>query len=222
MQKSPEPRLSAAARFAALTDEQWECSICESVLGVSLENKPALIYLGAVVEELKAEGMPVVAISTNWERILYSRISMEENSSPDFPAIFDYLAGVWQKVHTKYVNLQGLASDPNIGNVAKRRITKLDEFASLVMNYVGLSINPDTIDMFPQNHSLGAGIFGFRLCTTAGADPELAYSRAFIDAMIARFQDEGILEIFTATIKSVLTQMRSKRIYDDYMVCFRV
>jgi hypothetical protein len=205
-----------------LTDEQWECSICESVLGVSLENKPSLISLASLVEELKTEGGQVLAVSSNWERILYSRISMPENSSPDYPAIFDYLAGVWQKVHTKYVNLQGLTSDPNFGHVAKRRVTKLDEFASLVMNYVGLSINPDTIDMFPQNHPLGAGIFGYRLCTSAGADPEQAYSRVFIDALISRFQNEGILEIFTATVKSVLTQMRSKRIYDDYLCCFRV
>lgn len=98
------------------------------------------------------EGDDFKMTSVNWERVLYARLSMEENSKPEMPALFDYLTAAWLKVCTKSANIQKLESDPQIAPIAKRRCGKLNEFAGLIMNYVGLTINPEMIDMFPQNH----------------------------------------------------------------------
>ena len=98
------------------------------------------------------EGPEFKMVAENWERILYSRLSMTENSLPTMPGLFDYLTIAWLKINVRLENIAKLVADPEIAQVATKRCEKLKQFAGLVMNYVGLVINPDMIDMFPQNH----------------------------------------------------------------------
>ena len=98
------------------------------------------------------EGDDFKMTSGNWERVLYARLSLEENTKTEMPTLFDYLTTAWMKANTKHSNIQKLSSDPQIAPIAQRRCSKLDELAGMIMNYIGLVINSEMIDMFPQNH----------------------------------------------------------------------
>ncbi len=65
-----------------------------------------------------------------------------------------------------------------------------------------------------------SGVFGIRL--VEAQDPEASFPRNFVEGLITRFQDEGLNEIVSATIKSILFSILAKRIYDDYLPCVRV
>lgn len=143
--------------------------------------------------EFESESVPRKMVAENWERVLYARLSLPENGNPELPGLFDYLVIAWLLIHSRYLELQKLADDLVVGELSKRRAGQLSNFADLIMNYVGLVINPDMIDMFPQNHEYGAGYFGSRLVTVS--DPESTYPRYFMECFITRFAEEGLIEV---------------------------
>ncbi|KAI8898611.1 ubiquitin elongating factor core-domain-containing protein [Globomyces pollinis-pini] len=216
------PSKSPLEVFLSYSDNEWEHIICDSVLTVALTNQPNKIFIQSVAEELQNENRELQMISEHWERILYARLTLSENNSSDMPVLFDYLVQAWIRINVRIQNLTKLCQDQStieVTSVATRRLEKLKEFSALTMNYTSLVIHPDMIDMFPQNHSFGAGYWGAQMAQLD--DIESKYPREFVIAFIKRFADEGLAEILNSTVKSILTVMRSKRIYDNHQNCFR-
>jgi ubiquitin conjugation factor E4 B len=112
------------------------------------------LFLEDLVSELVEEKSALDMSSSNWERILYSRLSLPANSEPSWPCLFDYLVQAFIKAQVRKSNLQKLQeADANLNSIVNRRLAKILEMQSLLLNYSGLILNPDTVDMFPTNHS---------------------------------------------------------------------
>ncbi|KAJ3274850.1 hypothetical protein HDV01_002054 [Terramyces sp. JEL0728] len=192
-------RASAVSKFTSLTDNQWEHSICESVLNVSLQKTSNGIVLESVAAELGQDGLPLEMTSDHWDNIINTRLGVPENTLSNYPALFDYLAGAWVKLYIKKQNLVKLGNDnAELKDMINRRVAKLDMFMDLVLNYTNLVIHPDMMDMFPTNHTLGPGYWGARM---AGLDDiEAAYPRHFVEAFIHRFKDEGLFDALSYMI----------------------
>ncbi|KAJ2998080.1 hypothetical protein HDV02_004905 [Globomyces sp. JEL0801] len=192
------PSKSPLEVFLSYSDNEWEHIICDSVLTVALTNQPNKIFIQSVAEELQNENRELQMISEHWERILYARLTLSENNSSDMPVLFDYLVQAWIRINVRIQNLTKLCQDQStieVTSVATRRLEKLKEFSALTMNYTSLVIHPDMIDMFPQNHSFGAGYWGAQMAQLD--DIESKYPREFVIAFIKRFADEGLAEIPT-------------------------
>lgn len=143
---------------------------------------------------MRDENLKLEMTSDQWERILYARLSMEDNQNSNMPALFDYLATTWTRLFSKKQNLMKLENENvQLKELVAKRLQKLDLFMGLVMNYTNLTINPDLMDMFPTNHTHGAGYLGYQLATIN--DIDTVYSRAFMQAFIDRFKDEGLEQV---------------------------
>jgi hypothetical protein len=184
-----------------LSEKDWEHNLLSKALNVSLVPSTKT-YLEQIAQELTSENEPLKMTKPHWERIIYSRLLL---STPE--PLFDYLKQAWVKLQEWKTR-----EPPN-------RMEKINDLSDLIMNYIGLVANPDTFDMFPEIHQYGAGYFGHQLTITS--DPEQSYPRNFIQQIITKFKNEGLKDILSATVKSILTVLRTKRIYSDYKPCFR-
>lgn len=68
-------------------------------------------------------------------------------------------------------------------------------------------------------NSQACGFLGQALINAA--DVECEVPRSFFEMFIERFKDDGLIEIISQTIKNILSVMRTKRIYEDYLPSYR-
>jgi hypothetical protein len=189
---------SANTHTRIMTEDEWETNLCHKALQVSL-NPEQKGYLSLLVDELKEESVPLVMTKNNWERILYSSILAKPNT-------FDYLKTAWLKLQ-EWKKRESFS-----------RQEKMTELSNLILNYMGLVLNPETVDMFPSNEH-GAGYLGHRLVVCQ--DFETEYPRHLVDAIIQNIKEDGLREMVNSTVNSILDILNTKRIYDDYQPCFR-
>ena len=195
--------LTAEQAFLRMTDAQWESQVSQSIFGLTISSLPEL------EQEFLQEGLPLELNSQVWERVLFAKFQGEGD--------FEYLVNCWKRAQTKLGNLSKIKQEQD---VVKRRSQKLLELQDLLLNYCGLFLNPETCEMFPLNHTDGAGVFGAKLCRIENIETE--YPRSFIDSIIQKFKDSGLDIIVSCTILALMKEMNSKKLYNpDYRLPVR-
>ena len=169
--------------------------------------------------------------SEHLDRIVVSRLTLEENAQeaygfhaayPQPPAantlsleeksLVEYLFQSWKRAED-IKRSQNPQKNPE-------RWAMLVKVQELCISYTGLLLQYP--DMFPQPASiqvLGASLLLPRLMV----DPEQwnAMPDGFLEALVLRFSEEGLQEIFGPLLNGISADMRSKTITTNYMPALR-
>jgi ubiquitin conjugation factor E4 B len=199
-----------ADKFKNMNQQEWENSTLKHTLQVTLE-VGSTGCLEELCAELMSENIPLVLNAELTERALYARLTLPSTVPP-----FVYLLGVWKRVAALGLQLAQLQS---MGISTTNRVRLLDDIQNLAISYAGLALNPDMEEVFHQAEGQAAGFLGRMLVNAT--DFESRIPRQFMDSFIQRFQDDGLVEIISQTIKNILTVARTKKIYEDYMPSFK-
>jgi ubiquitin conjugation factor E4 B len=167
-----------------------------------------------MVRDLKRENAPMRITFEHFEKVIYLRLSMEENKRPDWEASFDYMVNCWIRLDNYIFEIRSWRVDSDFSVIVNRRVELVKGLHNIFLNYCGLLINQDCVDLFPLNHDLYSGYWGYRLATVP--NPEAVYPRLFVQSFINRYKNDNLIAYFTNTIKSMMTVMRSRHLYDGF------
>jgi ubiquitin conjugation factor E4 B len=172
------------------------------------------VYLAKVIRDFNRENLPHVITAEHFEKAIYLRLAMDENTKPEWEATFDYMVNCWLRTENLLQRMKTFQIDEVSTDLVNRRVETAKELQRIFLNYSGLLINQDCVDLFPLNHTYYAGYWGSQLGTRP--NPELSYPRPFVQAFIERYKEDGLMKYFTNTIKALMTVVRSKRVWKDY------
>ncbi|KND04737.1 hypothetical protein, variant [Spizellomyces punctatus DAOM BR117] len=222
-------RLRIVESFLQQADDDWQNEAFEQIFECTLnpDERKVLTALPDLVEEFNAESIPLKFTTAQLERVLYARLSLEQNASASSPPLFDYLVETWKRIqrvrsHISSVVEKG-SSNPSVGEVARRRLEFLDTAQRLVVSYSGLVINPEMAGSFPQPPStaeLGPSYIAKKLLLTAD-EVESALPRAFLEDFVNHFSGEGLDEMMGYVVTSLAANMREQSLIKDYQAPLR-
>ncbi|KAJ3156245.1 hypothetical protein HDU86_004009 [Geranomyces michiganensis] len=235
---SPKPSPSAShlrlvQRFADQRDTEWEGEAFQHVLHCCFDTETAerkgFLLLEEVGSEMKTEGLPLVITAAQIERVLYARLSLERNASPDAPPLFDYLLGAWKRCNDvrgkTLMIVERAGGNAGLGEMVQRRLATLQTAQDLIMNYCGLVIHPDLSSSFPQPNSVleeGPSCIARKLLQPNIDDAENDMPRKFLDKFVERFATDGLPEYLEYIARSLSAHMRLQNIMKDYNTPLRV
>ncbi|KAI8591732.1 ubiquitin elongating factor core-domain-containing protein [Geranomyces variabilis] len=235
---SPKPSPSAsharlAQRFSAQSDAEWEGEAFQHVFQCCFDTETAdrksLTYLAEVHTEMEAEGLPLLITAGQIERVLYARLSLESNASPEAVPLFDYLLDAWKRgndVRAKTLMIvEKAGGGPELNELVQRRLATLQTAQVLIMNYCGLVIHPDMSSSFPQPNSVleeGPSCIARKLLQINVDEAENAMPRKFLENFVNRFNQDGLPEYLEFIARSLSAHMRLQNIMKDYNTPLRV
>ncbi|KAI9096092.1 ubiquitin elongating factor core-domain-containing protein [Phlyctochytrium arcticum] len=231
----PSPSASNArivANFLAQSDDDWVSDSYERILQCTVDESivasKGYKLVPELVEEFKAEGLPLRVTKEQIERVLYARLSLPENAGDSSIPLFDYLIGCWKRVQTTKGGVRSIVErgqgDPQLAETAKRRVEGLEPLRALLVSYSALVVNPEMADTFPQPKwaaELGPSYVARKLLLDSADEVEAALPRDFLEEFISFHDSADLPQTISPIINSICARMREEPLYKSYQIPLR-
>ena len=197
---------------------EWQNKVISNILKVSFQPNPTSVCLSSLEQEFIQEGIQPLFTFDQMERILYARLCTESEAAQNFP-LLDYLIQSWKRCSdaiSKNLELNG--------EQVTQRLAWLNSLKALIVNYVGLVLNPEMMDMFPQNPdiaALGPRYLGTKLLVSA-SERDQVVPPEFLQELITKFSNDGLDGIVTGILTEVMLLVRVKSLINDYQIPLQV
>ncbi|KAJ3414089.1 hypothetical protein HDV05_007123 [Chytridiales sp. JEL 0842] len=189
-------------------------------------------HLPTLLSELQSENLPTKLTPTIIDRILYTRLSLPSNTDPTSAPLFDYLLSSWKRVVEARKRVQSVVEKAGLVKAedkaglderVERRLEVLVKVRELAVSYSGLVIMPGMAESFPQREDIlaqGSSYMASKFLKDM-YQVEDEIPTEFFEEFIARFDGDGLDEIISPVINSIVANMRSQNISTDYQTPIR-
>lgn len=224
--------LSLASKFLQASDSEWENKTFEFILNATLSEEEAqkrgYLFLKDTLNEFKAENLESIIVSSNIERVLYSRLSIPYTEI-DKP-LLRYLISCWIRTGKIDFKIKGLLSielddsksTEKLHSLVRERLEKIKTVKKLIINYSSLVLNPDLAGSFPQDASIEERGFAYLgQCIIDGDElGDEAITEDFLNALFLQFSDEELIIVISGTVNGINSFLRTQDIGKNFMKAF--
>ncbi|KAI8580706.1 hypothetical protein K450DRAFT_235570 [Umbelopsis ramanniana AG] len=232
------PSLNSPVSINAAFDD-WQNKAISKILNVTLnaKNMEQAVYLSGLDNELYEElgdsvAKPYNITKDTLDRALVARLSIDpQELNPNDASLsafgrkeillphFEYLLQSWSRAQDIRRNL--IARSKNIdAKTLQQRIAVIDSAKDLLVSYAGLVTQMP--GMFPQSSETKEGTELLKEKLLVGIDNGNGLPSEYVDAMIARFDGDGLEGIFGPPLLSISRDLTNMTILDEFLAPMRV
>ncbi|ANB12739.1 ubiquitin-ubiquitin ligase UFD2 [Sugiyamaella lignohabitans] len=198
------PATTPAAATPAVTTrpqmswKEWQNKTIQDVLQVSLTPRSDYCVLQSVADELSSENAELVFTKELLDQVFWSRLTEQKC----LPSVFDYLLGCWTRAASsrRLLKPKHGVNPPDY----EEKLSLLNEIQNFSVNFAVISGTADADE--------GTGLYsniGERLLSKASSNRS-PLPWEFIDAVIARAEEQELTTVLLGGVFSQLTKLGAK------------
>jgi len=219
-------KIEAIVTFLSQNEDDWDDQQYKTIFNCTInENEGNLTFLKELAEDLISENLPLKITTNIIERLLYARLSLDDNAKDDAIPLFDYLVNCWKKLTEIQRKTNKLLSEKDITQMQKKelkdkvkeRVERLNATKELIVSYSGFVIST-LVEVFPQPQrviDLGPKYIAIKLLNLNEFELENQLPNIFFDEFINRFSD-NLDEIFNPILKHIMDEMNKQNLQKNY------